>query len=169
MNRRGATLVIGFHPGAKPERCSRTGFQPVPKTDDEKSCPRKRHGCRASPCNALLAAGSGQAGSLSYLADPSVDRKSKRIVPAKIGHVSDGPTSQSDDMTAAVDFSPRLCERSVPHRVAMREGKERKALKRRSATYLTLHCPWAEAHGYRHRLAPREGEGNEPSFLARTT
>ncbi|SRR6266540_5762913 len=63
--------------------------------------------------------------------------------------------SQSDLMMVAVGFSPRIG--TGGRRVAERRLKARKAnLQRRYATpTFVASYPWAEAHGYHHRLAPR--------------
>ncbi len=63
--------------------------------------------------------------------------------------------SRSDLLMVAVGFSPRIG--TGGRRVAERRLKARKAnLKRRYATpTVVASYPWAEAHGYHHRLAPR--------------
>ena len=71
------------------------------------------------------------------------------------------PRSRSDTMRVAVGFSPRNI--SCSGSVAERRLKTRSAFNRRSATNAFDRTdPWAQAHGYRQHLAPRDQASQSP-------
>jgi hypothetical protein len=106
---------------------------------------------------------------------PKVARSSQpwALCPNPVGilrssHVCPSTRSRSDLLTVAVGFSPRIIERNRPRRVATLEHP---ALTSTSSlaprgTLPWASDPWAEAHGYRHILAPRGHRGTSRSLFS---
>jgi len=76
--------------------------------------------------------------------------------------------SRSDLLTVAVGFSPRTIERNRPRRVATFERPALTSTSRLAprGTLTWASNPWAEAHGYRHILAPRGHRGTSRSLFS---